>query len=78
MNSLQTNLAEGLEGELHERIGDTLWRFTNILAKVQNGALRNVKNEGTSGDVYENKASTTKCHAKNAAFYTKIHRMSNG
>jgi hypothetical protein len=35
-----------------------LWRLTNVLFKVRNGALihrRDVKNEGTSGDVYENK-----------------------
>ena len=34
-----------------------LWRLTNVLFRVRNGALapRDVKNEGTSGDVYENK-----------------------
>jgi hypothetical protein len=34
-----------------------LWGLTNVLFKVRNGALthRDVKNEGTSGDVYENK-----------------------
>ena len=34
-----------------------LWRLTNTLIKVRNGALthKDVKNEGTSGDVYENK-----------------------
>ena len=33
-----------------------LWRLTNMLFKVRNGALtpKDVKNEGTSGDVYEN------------------------
>ena len=36
MNSLQTNLAEGLEGELRERIGDTLWRMKRA-ARMQNG-----------------------------------------
>ena len=35
--------------------------------------LRDVKNEDRSGDVYENKAETTKCHAKNAAFCKKMH-----
>jgi hypothetical protein len=35
------------------------WRLTNVLIKVRNGALtpRDVKNEGTSGDVYENKGA---------------------
>jgi len=34
-----------------------LWLGTNVLFKVRNGALihKDVKNEGTSGDVYENK-----------------------
>jgi hypothetical protein len=34
-----------------------LWRLTNTLIKVRKGALihKDVKNEGTSGDVYENK-----------------------
>jgi len=33
-----------------------LRRLTNVLFKIRNGALtrRDVKNEGTSGDVYEN------------------------
>ncbi|MGA3166167.1 MAG: hypothetical protein ABSF14_08600 [Terriglobia bacterium] len=41
------------------------WRLTNKLSKVRNGALthRDVKNEGTSGDVYENKGYVTICHA---------------
>jgi len=36
-----------------------LWRLTNVLFKLRNGALaqRDVKNEGTSGDVYENKGT---------------------
>jgi hypothetical protein len=36
-----------------------LWRLPNVLFKVRNGALthRDVKNEGTSGDVYENKGA---------------------
>jgi hypothetical protein len=37
-----------------------LWRLTNVLFKVRNGALthKDVKNEGTSGDVYENKGAS--------------------
>jgi hypothetical protein len=37
-----------------------LWRLTHTLIKVRNGALthRDVKNEGTSGDVYENKGAS--------------------
>jgi hypothetical protein len=47
-----------------QRIGDSdlrhLWRLTNTLIMVRNGALthRDVKNEGTSGDVYENKGAS--------------------
>jgi hypothetical protein len=47
-----------------QRIGNSslrpLWRLTNALIKVKNGALtqRDVKNEGTSGDVYENKGAS--------------------
>jgi hypothetical protein len=40
----------------------------------QGADQKDVKNEGTSGDVYENKASTTKCHAKNAGFCKKNHQ----
>ena len=37
-----------------------LWRLTNVLFKVRNEALthKDVKNEGTSGDVYENKGES--------------------
>ena len=36
-----------------------LGRLTNVLFKVRNGVptQRDVKNEGTSGDVYENKGA---------------------
>src|ERR1039458_4550627 len=34
---------------------------------------KDVKNEGRSDYVYENKARATKCHAKNAVFYTEMH-----
>ena len=39
-----------------------LWRLTNMLLRVRNGAvtLRDVKNETTSGDVYENKGDGDK------------------
>jgi hypothetical protein len=39
-----------------------LWRLTNMLFRVRNGglALRDVRNEGTSGDVYENKGDSDK------------------
>jgi hypothetical protein len=41
-----------------------LWRLTNTLVKVRNGALahKDVKNEGTSGDVYENKGEGDKMY----------------
>ena len=63
-------------------------RLTNALVKtcrpegrryisVRNEALthRDVKNEGTSGDVYENKGRATKCTHINTAFYTKMHQF---
>ena len=63
-------------------------RLTNTLVKtcrpegrryisVRNGVLthRDVKNEGTSGDVYENKGRATKCTHINTAFYTKMHQF---
>jgi hypothetical protein len=52
-------------------------RLTNMLIKVRNGVLthRDVKNEGTSGDVYENKGQETKCTHINTAFYTKMHEL---
>jgi len=41
-----------------------LRRLTNVLFKIRNGALaqRDVKNEGTSGDVYENKGVDDKMY----------------
>ena len=52
-------------------------RLTNTLIKVRNGVLshRDVKNEGTSGDVYENKGMATKCTPINTAYYTKMHQF---
>ena len=37
-----------------------LWRLTNVLFKVRNGALthKDVKNEDRPGDVYENKGAS--------------------
>jgi len=39
-----------------------LWRLMNMLFRVRNGelTLRDVKNEATSGDVYENKGNDDK------------------
>jgi hypothetical protein len=39
-----------------------LWRLTNVLFKVRNGALthKDVKNEDRPGDVYENKVASDK------------------
>jgi hypothetical protein len=43
MNSLENNLVEGLESELRERIGDTLWRMKRA-ARMRNGlALKRIK-----------------------------------
>ena len=39
MNSLENNLAEGLEGELVQRIGDTLWRMKRA-GRMQDGLAR--------------------------------------
>src|SRR5579862_1131849 len=36
---------------------------------------KDVKNEGRSDYVYENTERATKCHAKNAAFCTKMHPL---
>ncbi len=47
-----------------------LWRLTNVLFKVRNGALthRDVKNEGRPGDVYENKGEDDKMSGNLAVF----------
>ncbi len=46
------------------------WRLTHALIKVRNGPLthRDVKNEGTSGDVYENKGDGDKMSGLRDAF----------
>jgi hypothetical protein len=49
-----------------------LWRLTNTLIKVRNAALthrRDVKNEGTSGDVYENKGASDTLTDNQSAFW---------
>jgi hypothetical protein len=51
-----------------------VWRLNNVLFRARKaGTLRDVKNEGTTGDVYENKGAVTKCLAKIKASYTKMH-----
>jgi hypothetical protein len=47
-----------------------LWRPTNTLIKVRNGALtpRDVKNEGRPGYVYENKGEGDKMDDNGADF----------
>ncbi len=47
-----------------------LWRLTNLLLRLRNGGptLRDVKNEATSGDVYENKGEHDKMSGENDDF----------
>jgi hypothetical protein len=54
-----------------------LWRLTNVLFKVRNGALahRDVKNEGTSGDVYENKGVNDTMTDNLSVFWQRFHRL---
>jgi hypothetical protein len=51
-------------------------RPTKVLFKVRNDPWnqKDVENEGTSGDVYENKGKTTKCLVTNSASHTKMHQ----
>ncbi len=51
-----------------------LWWLTRELFKVRRGALirRDVKNEGRSGDVYENTREMTICQAIFRPFLQKI------
>jgi hypothetical protein len=55
----------------------TLYRVTNECFRGRKGGLthKDVKNEGRSDYMYENKARATKCHDRNAAFYTKMHPL---
>jgi hypothetical protein len=52
-----------------------LWRLT--LIKVRNGALthKDVKNEGTSGDVYENKSEADKMYDYRDGFLSENSRV---
>jgi len=52
-----------------------VWRLNNVLFRARKAGLtlRDVKNEGTTGDVYENKGAMTKCLAKIKASCTKMH-----
>jgi hypothetical protein len=45
------------------------------LKQTRSGALplRDVRNEGTTGDVYENTREWTKCTLKKRPFYRKMH-----
>jgi hypothetical protein len=52
-------------------------RLTHMLIKVRNGALahRDVKNEGTSGDVYENKGEWDKMADNPSGFLAENARI---
>ncbi len=54
-----------------------LWRLTNVLFKVRNGAVtrRDVKNGATSGDVYENTGDDDKMSIEKHGHFTKIHQL---
>jgi hypothetical protein len=55
-----------------------LWRLTSVLSKGRNGALthRDVKNEGTSGDVYENKGEGDKMDDNRPGFLAENTQIS--
>jgi len=54
-------------------------RLTNMLFRVRNGGLtlRDVRNEGTSGDVHENKGDDDKMSSEKHGFYTKMPQLIN-
>jgi len=54
-----------------------LWRLTNTLVKVRNGALtqRDVKNEDRPGDVYENKGASDRMADNGSGFLAEIAPM---
>ncbi len=62
------------KSQLMQRLEDSnlrqLWRLTNLLLRLRNGGptLRDVKNEATSGDVYENKGEHDKMSGENDDF----------
>jgi hypothetical protein len=69
-----------------ERLARTLlkvrtaqYSMANCQSATAKGALglRDVKNEGTSGDVYENTGEGTKCTPLNSAFCTKMQALRN-
>jgi hypothetical protein len=61
---------------LVQRVEDSglhqMWGLTSALIKVRNRALthKDVKNEGTSGDVYENKGESDKMDDNRDDFVT--------
>jgi hypothetical protein len=54
-----------------------LWRLTNTLIKVRNGALthKDVKNEDRPGDVYENKGVMDKMDETSSGFLAENTRI---
>ena len=66
---------------LMQRVEDSglhqMWGLTYALIKVRNGALthKDVKNEGTSGDVYENKGEGDKMDDNRSGFLSANARV---
>jgi len=54
-----------------------LWRLTNVLFRVRNGALihKDVKNEDRTDYVYEKKWRMTQCPRINTIFWPRMHRF---
>ena len=59
----------------HDQDGSILNRKSSIDNYQGTPTHKDVKNEGRTDYVYENKVRATKCHAKNAVFYTKMHPL---
>jgi hypothetical protein len=57
-----------------------LWRIANVLFKLRNRALtlRDVKNEGRPGYVYENTGNDDKMSSEKNGFCTKMHPLCEG